>query len=1310
MTSEGYLTTLVRFASIRLLPTLEFALRFLLCLVLIATTACSGGEQGAQESQVDEMAAAQSQALPPPPSGPLDRSEYRKLKKAMRDLPERIIAYPADDSGPRFDTPQQAAEAIVVAVADDDIERADRILALAGADRSRHIESLVNRRMYAEQDADDYAAAYRLRRFLHFDSLELALELERLDAAIIRGYVREAGSGKPIAGAIVVTNLDKFGKARSASDGSYELTVVPNISQWVGSSHPDYNGPLMSEDYAVKLLPRGEIVVDIELEPKLAVVPRVSVRGQMIDVDSQQPIENMEVYVVPSDAEGLQVMMGRFTAMTDAEGRFEIQDLPRGTHGLLAQKANPYYHHTVEHFEVDGSEVSRRIEARQVPRKKLNLPMIVAGHVHDRDTGQPIANAKVSGGGYSAVRTDDEGKFLMQLAKGKEWHVRASHEEYHQSATQSFSSPDPKNLVVEYLLDPITTGTIVGIAIDAITGEPITNATIKIAGQTVITDREGRFRVKEIEAGDVAVSGGQSGYRADAQTITLEALKTAEARLVLEPITQGSVAGTVVDAATNRTLAGVRVSVAGQTTQTGSDGQFLIEEIEKGDVEISASKAIYERVAMSVEVVAQETATLAMALTPITYGTLNGTIVDAVSGLPLASATVSIAGQTLQTNNAGAFTADKVPAGQVSVTAAYDRYYDASRSITLQAAGDASVKLGLEPITTGTVRGVVTDANSGEPIDGASVNIGRQPTTTNSAGVYVLEKVAAGDIEVAAGATLYEPGRDNVALLAAREVEVDFRLIPIRYGTVSGVVTDASTRQPLSGARISIGDKTAISDAQGAFLFERLSAGNLDFVSRKPVYKDDSTRVRLAAGATENLTIALVPITTGTVSGVVRSKVNGSPLAGVKVSAGRSSVSSDDAGEYRIENVPAGEVQLGAALSLYEPSSTMLNLAAAADVRADLELVPVTYGTISGSVINASTKQAISGAKVASGGKTAVTDGNGKYELQRVSAGHISVTASRPIYIDESLQRELSAGESLTVDLGLQPITWGVLNALVVDADTGEPISGATVTVARQTLTSDARGRFSIEKIDAGTLLITADKPTYNPGSLTLELAPDGSAEATVRLDPIKLGTVHGQVLDAKTGSAIAQARVTTGNKSAETDSSGRFTFENVGIGRVSVAARHADYAEGSDAKVLRGGEAVELLIKLDLRREDVTNLEAALAAQGTIDLYGIYFDSGRDQFKPSSQSTLRAVLEVMKRAPQRHFQIAGHTDSDGAEDSNQDLSERRAATVIAWLADNGIEAGRLDAAGYGEMKPAAPNDTLSGKALNRRVQLSFSN
>jgi outer membrane protein OmpA-like peptidoglycan-associated protein/uncharacterized membrane protein len=1299
---------LTSFRSIRL----RLLLAALLSAVLLPS--CGGDDAPAGSGDAAQSSDDSRQALPPEPSGTIDRDEYKDLRRALRDLPKRVLTYPQDDSGPRYDTSQQSADAIVAALASDDIELADRILVLADPVVRSEAFALVHQQMIDVEMQKDYALAYRMLRYLHTDPFAF----ENLDYATIRGYVYQAGTRTPIVGATVKTPYGRHGDTQTNAAGFYELRVPSGVLLSLQAEHPDFKqhpvkvstseGPV---EQNFKLAPRSEFVANIELEPigptGSAGSPgsRVSVRGQMIDLESQQPIADMEVSLAPTGKE----LLGGVTVLTDADGMFEIADLSVGSHTFQARKSIPIYMHTIEQFAVAEGDALRRIEVQQVQAKKIDIPVWVVGHVRDRDTGLPISNAKVSGGTYRSTRTDDEGWFRLELPTGEEWNIQATHEWYHESATQAFTSEKPARFETEYLLDPITTGTIVGVAIDAITGQPITRATIKIAGQTVTTDAEGRFRLEEIEAGDVSVTAGQDGYRADAQTIALEALKTAEAKLVLEPITEGSIDGVVVDAASGRPLEGVRITAAGQQAVSDASGAFLIEKVEKGDIEMAATKAIYERAVVSVEVIAQETATLRIPLTPITYGALTGKAVDAATGEALANASVSLASLELQTDAAGEFVAEKVPAGEVIVIGSYDRYYDGQRTVVLEAAGEASVTVSLQPITTGTVRGIVRNASSDAPIPDATVSIGKLAATTDPNGRYVIEDVPAGALMLAADANLYEDGRVEAELEAATEIDVDLKLVPITYGTIAGTVVNASTGKAISGARVKAGDKTAISDVDGAFRFEKITAGDITVATSKPVYRDDSTPTRLTAGASLDLTVELQPITTGTLRGVVRNKADGQPIAGAKVTVGSLTVSSDNAGTYVLENVPAGVLQLGAAKGLFEPSSKDLRLAPADDMRANLELTPITYGTVTGTVVDASNRQPISGARVAAGDKQTVTDSKGRYKIERVTAGSVSLTATRAIYIDGTEKRELIAGDALTVDLALQPITWGSLTGQVVDADTGNPVADADVSVSGQQLKSDHDGRFSIEKITAGTLTITANKKSYTPGSSSLKLSPDSSAESRIRLVPIKVGTVRGQVIDAKTGEIVAQARVNIGGKSTETDSAGRFSFRDIGIGRVLVSGRHADYADGGASAVLEGGQVAEVTIRLDLRREDVTNLEAALAAQGTIDLYGIYFDSGRDQFKLSSLSTLRAVLEVMKRAPERRFEIAGHTDSDGADSSNQNLSERRARTVILWLVENGIEAGRIDATGHGETQPAAPNDTASGKALNRRVQLSFS-
>ena len=76
-----------------------------------------------------------------------------------------------------------------------------------------------------------------------------------------------------------------------------------------------------------------------------------------------------------------------------------------------------------------------------------------------------------------------------------------------------------------------------------------------------------------------------------------------------------------------------------------------------------------------------------------------------------------------------------------------------------------------------------------------------------------------------------------------------------------------------------------------------------------------------------------------------------------------------------------------------------------------------------------------------------------------------------------------------------------------------------------------------------------------------------------------------------------------------------------------------------------------------------------------------------------------------MKEYPQLTFRIEGHTDADGTEASNLDLSKRRSAAIKEALVKFGISENRLQTEGYGESRPIASNLTQEGKQLNRRVE-----
>jgi outer membrane protein OmpA-like peptidoglycan-associated protein len=118
-------------------------------------------------------------------------------------------------------------------------------------------------------------------------------------------------------------------------------------------------------------------------------------------------------------------------------------------------------------------------------------------------------------------------------------------------------------------------------------------------------------------------------------------------------------------------------------------------------------------------------------------------------------------------------------------------------------------------------------------------------------------------------------------------------------------------------------------------------------------------------------------------------------------------------------------------------------------------------------------------------------------------------------------------------------------------------------------------------------------------------------------------------------------------------------------------------------------------------------DMRSKLLTEGKLISYGIYFDVNKDVVKPESYGTLKGIADVLNENPDVKVKIVGHTDSDGADAANMDLSKRRGASVKdALVKDFGIDASRLQSDGMGETQPIAPNDTPVNKALNRRVEL----
>lgn len=125
------------------------------------------------------------------------------------------------------------------------------------------------------------------------------------------------------------------------------------------------------------------------------------------------------------------------------------------------------------------------------------------------------------------------------------------------------------------------------------------------------------------------------------------------------------------------------------------------------------------------------------------------------------------------------------------------------------------------------------------------------------------------------------------------------------------------------------------------------------------------------------------------------------------------------------------------------------------------------------------------------------------------------------------------------------------------------------------------------------------------------------------------------------------------------------------------------------------------------LTKQPSRQIEESLAQTGRAQVYGIHFDFASATLRPESEAVLKQIAQAMTEHPDWKISVEGHTDNIGGDAYNQDLSNKRAVAVAQALVERyHISAGRFTPVGYGASRPVAANDTIQGRALNRRVEL----
>jgi outer membrane protein OmpA-like peptidoglycan-associated protein len=206
-----------------------------------------------------------------------------------------------------------------------------------------------------------------------------------------------------------------------------------------------------------------------------------------------------------------------------------------------------------------------------------------------------------------------------------------------------------------------------------------------------------------------------------------------------------------------------------------------------------------------------------------------------------------------------------------------------------------------------------------------------------------------------------------------------------------------------------------------------------------------------------------------------------------------------------------------------------------------------------------------------------------------------------------------------------------------------------------------------------------------------------------------KVGNVVGAVIDTESNQPVAAAKIKITDKlnrelELNADQAGAFRFENVPPGATKITVEAPGYFTSVTEFEVQARQEFKATVSLNKRPKTpnvvVQANELKLKKQ-------VHFAHDSAQIEPDSQSLLEEIADVLKQRPEiKRIEIQGHTDNTGTKEYNQRLSQSRAEAVQNALIKLGVESSRLEAKGYGQDKPLAPNVSAANRTKNRRVQI----
>jgi len=241
-------------------------------------------------------------------------------------------------------------------------------------------------------------------------------------------------------------------------------------------------------------------------------------------------------------------------------------------------------------------------------------------------------------------------------------------------------------------------------------------------------------------------------------------------------------------------------------------------------------------------------------------------------------------------------------------------------------------------------------------------------------------------------------------------------------------------------------------------------------------------------------------------------------------------------------------------------------------------------------------------------------------------------------------------------------------------------------------------------------LAACAEGPTKDPGAdrvradlTTLQSNPELASRAPIAMKDAEQSVRDAEIPDVDP--ALTAHRVYIADRKVQ-------TAKSLAQEQYAMDQRKALSDKGDQVRLdARTHEADAAKRKNDDLLAQLADLKAKKTDAGVqITLGDVLFSSGRAELKAGSAINLDKLVVALGQAPDRHVVIDGYTDSQGADDYNMTLSQKRADSVSLYLTGHGVDFGRITATGKGESFPVAANETAEGRQLNRRVEVTIQN